>query len=215
MKANSTSIDRLRRARTPTPKPTVSARLKACLKARTTLPHSHHRLPASVAAAPSLWRCGCGHHVSFVSCATPASWLRMQKKGAALQARREGAVDRARTALASLVSPSFPMLVGLALPAAAAALLVPPAPSLVARAAAAPDGGTLEAAAAALNAPGVKLSYDGPVIDYDGSLRYPISGAEIVSPSGVLLLVGALVTSIWRAPARRRSGNEVRRPLAG
>ena len=82
----------------------------------------------------------------------------------------------------------------LALPAAAAALLVPPAPSLVARAAAASDGGALEAAAAALNAPGVKLTYDGPVIDYDGSLRYPISGAEIVSPSGVLLLVGALVT---------------------
>ena len=70
---------------------------------------------------------------------------------------------------------------------AMAALLVPPTvPTL----AAAPA----EKLQAVLNEPGVRLTYDTPVMDFDGSMRYPISGAEIISPSGVLLLFGALAT---------------------
>jgi hypothetical protein len=81
-------------------------------------------------------------------------------------------------------------MAGLLVPSATALVLPSAVPSLVAPAAAS----ELQAAAAALNEPGVKLTYDGPIMDYDGSLRYPISGAEIVSPSGVLLLFGALAT---------------------
>jgi len=78
--------------------------------------------------------------------------------------------------------------------ATAGALVLPP---LVARAAAAPAPDAQESARAV--EAGIRLTYDAAIMDTDPItglefLRYPISGAEVVDPSGVLLIFGALAT---------------------
>ena len=85
--------------------------------------------------------------------------------------------------------------------AAAGALVLPPA--LVARAAAAtaPDASAgLPDGARAVEA-GIRLTYDAAIMDTNpitglDFLRYPISGAEVVDPSGLLLIFGALATRL-------------------
>ena len=78
--------------------------------------------------------------------------------------------------------------------ATAGALVLPP---LVARAAAAPAPDVQDSARAV--EAGIRLTYDAAIMDTDPItglefLRYPISGAEVVDPSGVLLIFGALAT---------------------
>ena len=57
------------------------------------------------------------------------------------------------------------------------------------------------AAAAAPTPDGIRLTYDAPIMDTNpitgnDFLRYPISGAEVVDPSGLLLIFGALATRL-------------------
>lgn len=81
--------------------------------------------------------------------------------------------------------------------AAAGALVLPPA--LIARAAAAPAPDVQDGARAV--EAGIRLTYDAAIMDTNpitglDFLRYPISGAEVVDPSGLLLIFGALATRL-------------------
>ena len=81
--------------------------------------------------------------------------------------------------------------------ATAGALVLPPA--LVARAAAAPAPDVQDGARAV--EAGIRLTYDAAIMDTNpitglDFLRYPISGAEVVDPSGLLLIFGALATRL-------------------
>ena len=81
--------------------------------------------------------------------------------------------------------------------AAAGALVLPPA--LIARAAAAPAPDVPDGARAV--EAGIRLTYDAAIMDTNpitglDFLRYPISGAEVVDPSGLLLIFGALATRL-------------------
>ena len=77
--------------------------------------------------------------------------------------------------------------------------LVLPGPALVARAAAAPAPDVQDGARAV--EAGIRLTYDAAIMDTNpitglDFLRYPISGAEVVDPSGLLLIFGALATRL-------------------